>query len=45
MYDAINKGIKMASGSIIAYLNCDEQYLPEILKAVKDFFDRHPAAA
>jgi len=45
MYDAINKGVKMASGSIIAYLNCDEQYLPETLTYVKDFFEQHPEAS
>lgn len=28
MYDAINKGILLAKGDIIAYLNCDDFYLP-----------------
>lgn len=28
MYDAINKGIKMAKGEIIAYLNTDDLYFP-----------------
>jgi glycosyltransferase involved in cell wall biosynthesis len=41
MYDAINKGIKRASGEIIAYLNCDEQYLVGTLKKVQDFFLAH----
>ena len=38
MYDAINKGIELSSGEIIAYLNCDEQYLVGTLKKVQDFF-------
>jgi glycosyltransferase involved in cell wall biosynthesis len=42
MYDAINKGLKMAEGKILAYLNCDEQYLPGTLAFVKELFDRHP---
>jgi glycosyltransferase involved in cell wall biosynthesis len=42
MYDALNKGLKMARGEIIGYLNCDEQYLPGTLAKVKSFFDNHP---
>ena len=42
MYDAINRGLRRASGELLAYLNCDEQYLPGTLKKVSDFFDRHP---
>ena len=42
MYDAINRGLRRARGELLAYLNCDEQYLPGALKTVSDFFDRHP---
>jgi glycosyltransferase involved in cell wall biosynthesis len=42
MYDAINKGIALAKGNLVAYLNCDEQYLPETLAAVESAFARRP---
>lgn len=42
MYDAINRGFRRASGEIFAYLNCDEQYLPDALPRVRDFFANHP---
>src|SRR4030081_3893628 len=42
MYDAINRGLRKATGEILAYLNCDEQYLPGALKGVAGFFDAHP---
>lgn len=38
MYDAINKGINMAAGQLIAHLNCDEQYLPGTLAYIKERF-------
>jgi glycosyltransferase involved in cell wall biosynthesis len=42
MYDAVNRGWRRAKGEILAYLNCDEQYLPDALAAVEQFFRRHP---
>ncbi len=41
MYDAINRGLRRAKGEISAYLNCDEQYLPDALSKVINFFDAH----
>ena len=34
MYDALNKGLRIARGDVLAYLNCDEQYLPGTLAFV-----------
>src|SRR5215831_10119960 len=42
MYDAVNRGYRRAQGELLAYLNCDEQYLPGALKAVREFFEQHP---
>jgi glycosyltransferase involved in cell wall biosynthesis len=42
MYDAVNRGFRRSAGDILAYLNCDEQYLPGALKAVSDYFQAHP---
>lgn len=42
MYDAINKGLSMADGEILSYLNCDEQYLPNTLYFVKWYFEQNP---
>ncbi len=40
--DAINKGLKHASGDIIAYLNSDDYYLPNTLLTVAKLFSNNP---
>jgi glycosyltransferase involved in cell wall biosynthesis len=42
MYDAINRGWEKATGDVLCWLNCDEQYLPGVLKDVADYFRAHP---
>jgi glycosyltransferase involved in cell wall biosynthesis len=42
MYDAINKGFERSTGDLLAYINCDEQYLPGALNKVRDYFERNP---
>jgi glycosyltransferase involved in cell wall biosynthesis len=44
MYDAVNRGFGRATGDILAYLNCDEQYLPGALAKVARYFENHPEA-
>lgn len=40
--DGINKGLKMATGDIIAYLNADDIYTPNTLQKVAEFFKEKP---
>jgi glycosyltransferase involved in cell wall biosynthesis len=42
MYDGINRGLRRAGGEVLAYLNCDEQYLPGALAAAASFFEKNP---
>jgi glycosyltransferase involved in cell wall biosynthesis len=42
MYDAVNRGLKRARGTICSYLNCDEQLLSNALGQVAAFFDKNP---
>jgi glycosyltransferase involved in cell wall biosynthesis len=46
MYDAVNRGWTGADRDtdVFAYLNCDEQYLPNTLKIVNQYFSLHSKA-
>ncbi|AKE64479.1 Colanic acid biosynthesis glycosyl transferase WcaE [Microcystis aeruginosa NIES-2549] len=39
IYDAVNKGISLANGDIIAYLNTDDFYFPYTIETVVDVFN------
>lgn len=39
LYDAINKGIHLANGSIIGHLNSDDLYMPDVFGKVAEAFE------
>jgi glycosyltransferase involved in cell wall biosynthesis len=41
---AINKGIRMATGDILAWLNADDQYYPYTIQTVVDYFRTQPTS-
>ena len=42
MYDAINKGFRMATGQVFSWLNADDVYLPGAFETVSRTFRRFP---
>ena len=42
MYDAVNKGMRLAKGDIVAYLNTDDFYFPKTLERVLKAFEDRP---
>ena len=44
MYEAVNKGLGMARGGILAYLNADDRYFPWTVGTVARQMNAHPGA-
>lgn len=42
MYDAINKGLKLANADIVGYLNADDRYYSDTVSKVLDIFENKP---
>ncbi len=42
--DAINKGLAVAKGDIITWINSDDLLMPDALEKVAAYFDKHPEA-
>lgn len=40
MYDAVNKGLKLAQSQIVGYLNADDRLFPDSLKLICDLFNK-----
>jgi GT2 family glycosyltransferase len=41
--DAINKGLRLATGDVVAFLNSDDTYAPGALRKVASYFSQNPA--
>jgi glycosyltransferase involved in cell wall biosynthesis len=44
MYDALNKGLRMATGEILGYLNCDDVLTPWAVETAVRTFEANPDA-
>lgn len=42
--DALNKGLRMTTGSLLTWINSDDVLLPGALNTLVDYFDQHPEA-
>lgn len=42
--DALNKGLRMATGDVVCWLNSDDYFLPDTLNKVGRFFEQSPNA-
>jgi glycosyltransferase involved in cell wall biosynthesis len=40
--DAINQGMKMVNGEVVAFLDSDDTYYPDTLKLVSEYYQKHP---
>lgn len=40
IYNAVNKGVRMAEGDIISYINCDDFYFPWTLELIVSVFEK-----
>lgn len=45
MYDALNKGLDLAEGEIIGFLNTDDIYADGVFSIVAQEFEKHPVSA
>ena len=42
MYEAVNKGLRMSQGEILAYLNSDDRYFPWTVRVAVNALTEHP---